>query len=137
MPSPKTIENYPWKQYSALFEHVSTTRQALSVPCGGQPAAMSFRGQLYAFRRAIESNQIVAIKLGISPSAAMDCIITAKDGNLIISHREESVIAKLITEALTKAGGNAPVVGAPSNPDAAASLARLMSLVKGDGNAPS
>lgn len=106
MPRVRPLETYPYRQYMAVFTKVAASRQAFVIPCT-RPQAASLRGDLYAFRRACETQAGQAQAMGIEVDTLRDVAFRIVPDGLEACHQSQLVGPSLIEAAL---GAEAPVI---------------------------
>lgn len=100
----RPLDTYPLPQFVALYLRVATNREVITIPCTPTQAA-TMRGELYAFRRAAESNPQAARDLGIPLEYLRDVAFRIKPEGLEALHQSQMQTPRLIEMALGLEGG--------------------------------
>ncbi len=104
MPRSKDLTHYPYRKFYAIFYHVATRREPITIAEVAGVSALTFRGLLYAFRRAVKRQEGKARSLGIDPEL-MEVVQLRMDGDkLVIEHRECSPVSQGVDKMLAELG---------------------------------
>lgn len=140
MPKTRLITDYPYETYGRLLMTIARTKEAQTIPAATGALAASLRGDLYAFRRAVEGNRTRALSLGIDPELLARVKIKIVQEGVRIHHVEDQPGVRAIEALLGQMGATEPLAptGSPGaqaedsgvfDPDAI--VARLKGLTDG------
>lgn len=125
MPRARSLETYPIAHYLGVFRRVVEGGGAFLIPCTRAQAA-ALRGEIYAFRRAAETNPQAAALAGVDLGLLRAVAFRIADTGLEAIPVAELWGPKLIEQAL----GQAP----PAMEDPAkAALERLKGMMPQEG----
>ena len=122
MPRTRPLDSYPNAEFWALVQRAR--HEPFLVPCT-RPQAASMRGEIYAWRRAVERDPADAASFGIDAAVLRGMAWKITDQGLITMPHTQLQAPSLIAAAL---GGPVP----PLRSAAEVSLERLRALGQGE-----